>query len=446
MSGQNSHRPVGTGTLVLTEPQTGGLITRRWRIDVVSGPDQGTSIVRQSGTIVVGASSNADFVLTDPSVSGYHAELRLLSEGVLAVDLNSRNGTRIGSTKIDRILMAPDSEIRVGRSRLRVSCVDERMGFEPQDGPRRFGDFVTCSDQMRALLAQLEVVATTDATVMLEGETGTGKELLARAIKQHSARAEGPFVVVDCGSVSSTLLESQLFGHAKGAFTGAVEDRKGAFEAANGGTLFLDELGELELALQPKLLRALEARTICRLGEVKERPVDVRFIAATHRDLRAMVKSGDFREDIYYRLAVVQCQIPPLRSRPEDIEYLALELVSTLSQGKSRLHPKALEALKRYRWNGNGRELRNVIQRGVLLSNGGEIGPRELLADESFSASETHPFHEAKDRLVSEFEKQYAKDLYARHQGNMSAAARDAGLSRNALYALFKRSGISPGT
>ena len=268
---------------------------------------------------------------------------------------------------------------------------------------------------------------------MLEGETGTGKEVLARAIHASSPRRDKPFVVVDCGAVQESLLESQLFGHKKGAFTGALADHKGAFEEANGGTVFLDELGELSLSLQPKLLRALEARTIIRVGEAKERPIDVRFVAATHRDLKRMSKEGRFRSDLYYRVAVVHFVVPPLRDRPEDVQLLA-ERFAGVPMGEA-----ALRALDGYDWPGNVRELRNVVDRAMALCDGELLRPEDFIPEQSPAQT----FLEAKEALILEFEERYIRTLLTRHKGNVSKAAREAGLSRNALYGIMKRVGIS---
>ena len=428
----------GDSTLVLTDSVSGDLVARKWRLVIVDGPDQGLALERRGGTVLVGSHPDADLRLNDPSVSRYHAELRLLAEGVFVVDLGSRNGTRVAGSKIDRVLVPPGGSLRVGKSEIALRPEDDRVKVGGED---RFGAFVTKTHAVRKVLAQMRLVAPTDATVLIEGETGTGKELLARALHEHSARAGGPFVVVDCGAVKDTLLESQLFGHLKGAFTGASEPRAGAFEAANGGTVFLDELGELPLELQPKLLRVLEARTVRRLGDVEDRPVDVRFVAATNRDLEAMARASTFREDLFYRVAVVRARILPLRERPDDIPLLASATAERISDGRASLTRESLAALAQYDWPGNARELRNVIERAVALSKSGTITPEVLFGDHD--EEDRLSFKQAKDRIITEFETRYVKNLLDRHGGNVSAAAREAGMSRNALYALMKRVGIT---
>ncbi|MCB9652195.1 MAG: sigma-54-dependent Fis family transcriptional regulator, partial [Deltaproteobacteria bacterium] len=312
----------------------------------------------------------------------------------------------------------------------------------PVDEPLAFGDFVTTDPAMKKVLGQLLRVAASDATVLIEGDTGTGKELLARALHAASPRAGRPMGVVDCGAVSATLLEGQLFGHLKGAFTGAAEARAGVFEAADGGTVFLDELGELPLELQPKLLRVLEARTVRRLGDVKDVPVDVRFVAATNRDLSDMVRQGTFRQDVFFRVAVVRVRVPPLAERPGDVPLLARRYLAQLRGPDARLTEAAEGALMGYDWPGNARELRNVMERAAALAPGPEVGPEDLFGEAA--PARATAFREAKDEVVAEFERRYVQALMLRHGGNVSSAARESGLSRNALYALMKRVGVDP--
>ncbi len=439
-------------TLVLTTSEGDGLVSRRWTIEVVEGPDRGKSITRDSGIIVVGTHPDADLVLTDGSVSRYHAELQLVPEGVIVVDLKSTNGTRIGRVPIERGLVPPGETVRVGHTRLHVRPEDEAID-DDAIGPSQFGAFITASAPLRKTLGQLLRVAKTDSTVLFEAETGTGKELLARAIHACSPRHGAPFITVDCAAMPETLLESELFGSLKGSFTGADADRIGAFEAASGGTVFLDELGEFPLSLQPKLLRVLEARTVRPLGEVNERPIDVRFVAATNRNLGEMARAGQFRPDLYYRVAVVRAKVSPLRDRPEDIALLAGHFAAQISRGQVAVSAEANEVLKRYDWPGNARELRNLIERAIALRPGPVIQPSDLLpssfdegeaeAEPSKDAPRDAGFQRAKNRVITEFERRYVRDLLARHQGNVSAAAREAGLSRPSLYALMKRVGVA---
>jgi transcriptional regulator with PAS, ATPase and Fis domain len=429
---KNDDEPGSTASFPLSSAETPE--ASAWRIEVVEGPDAGTSLVRDLGTLSVGNRTDADLALTDESVSRRHAELHLLFNGVMVVDLGSRNGTRIGSNRIQSGVLRSGETVRFGKTHVTVTA--ERAGLQAE--LQSFGEFVTRSRELARMLAQLGRAARTSATILIEGETGTGKELLARAIHEASARASGPFVVIDCSTVVEGLLESQLFGHHAGAFTGAIGDQLGAFEAARGGTVFLDELGELPAQLQPKLLRVLESRSVKALGGVEERAIDVRIVAATNRDLETLAREGKFRSDLYYRVAVVRMRIPPLRERGEDIALLAKHLLERLSGGEAKLTAEAIDALVAHDWPGNARELRNVLESALATGESSTLGPADLFgarAQESAAAS----FHDAKERVVTDFERRYVTTLLERHGGNITRAAKEAGMSRNALQALLKR-------
>jgi DNA-binding NtrC family response regulator len=296
----------------------------------------------------------------------------------------------------------------------------------------------------------LERASATEASILFIGESGTGKELAARAVHEHSARKHGPFVVFDCGATSETLIESDLFGHRKGAFTGASSDRIGAFAQAHGGTLFLDEIGDLPLALQPKLLRLLEAGEVTPLGGSKTERFDVRVVAATHHDLWSEVATGSFRGDLYYRLAVVEVHLPPLRQRSGELPELVRRLLAGLRAAETGIAGANLDRLAGYHWPGNVRELRNVIARAVALSPPGTtfdrmpilLRPGATANEPARSAAADRPFHEAKDELVGRFEREYLEDLLRRASGNMTEAAKRAGLERKYLYRLLERVGI----
>ena len=304
---------------------------------------------------------------------------------------------------------------------------------------------------MFSLLAK---AAPTEATILLQGETGTGKEAIAEAVHRNSRRSKGPFVVVDCGSIPHELIASELFGHAKGSFTGAGADKQGLIEAANHGTLFLDEIGELALDLQPQLLRVLDRRQVRRVGETQSVDVDIRVIAATHRDLRAMVKSGQFREDLYYRLAVVATFLPPLRERKADIPALATWFAEKMGRGSFAQSPALLEQLQRHDWPGNVRELRNVVERALSLGDaaladlGDGAAPRPAGPSSEEAQRRSNPdvlempFKEAKAQLVEAFERDYLSALLARHHGNISRAAAEAGIDRNYIHRLVKKYGL----
>ena len=305
-----------------------------------------------------------------------------------------------------------------------------------------FGALVGASPAMRALFATLQRVAPTDSTVLLEGESGTGKELCARAVHESSPRVKGPFVVLDCAALPPTLAEAELFGHAKGAFTDASGERTGAFERASGGTLFLDELGELPLSLQPKLLRAIQQREVQRIGDAEPRPVDVRIVCATNRDLYAEVKAGRFREDLYYRIAVVCVRLPPLRDRRQDVPVLAAAFAKELG---GALPSGALSAYEGYAWPGNVRELRNAVERIVAIGAEAELPPslpRAAPAAGTPGAFRELPYKEAREKAIDAFERDYVAALLARHDGNVRRAAEAAGIDRVYLHKLVRRHGL----
>ncbi|MFO0601019.1 MAG: sigma-54-dependent Fis family transcriptional regulator [Myxococcaceae bacterium] len=286
--------------------RTGEVRSREYRLLVREGPDAGQARTIE-GPLVVGTGPDAQFQLSDPAISSAHLELTPRAGGIQLKDLGSTNGTFIGNARITEAFLEKVTTLRIGETTLELDVVERMVGLG--EGPSRFGDAWGESHQMRALFSVLARLAPSDSPVILLGETGVGKEVLARAIHDHSQRRTGPFVIFDCGSVAASLIESELFGHVRGAFTGASSDRQGAFSQADHGTLFLDELGELPLELQSRLLRALEAGTIRRLGEDHYRQVDVRVIAATHRHLEEQVKAGRFRQDLYFRLAVATVRV-----------------------------------------------------------------------------------------------------------------------------------------
>lgn len=413
--------------------------------------------------ITVGATDSCDVLLDDETVSRRHC--RIIQDGpdTLVVDLNSTNGTWVEGVRVGQAYLEPDVLLGVGNCIIRFNPVDEQLPITPTDS-ERLGDIVGKSVKMREIFSILEKIAPTGATVIIEGETGTGKEVVARTIHKLSTRADAPFVVLDCGAVPENLIESELFGHEKGSFTGAVMSRKGLFEMAEGGTIFLDELGELALDLQPKLLRVLEQREVRRVGSNTPIPVNVRVVAATNRALADEVEAGRFREDLFYRLSVVRLNLPPLRERVEDIELLIRHFFHKLAfnrdaQGQLKLTdiaPDALAALCAYSWPGNVRELVNTIERAcsfaashtiTLADLPGYISGTDTSYDQKMPASKAHtlgqfddvprpadlnemPFKAAKEEWISSFEKDYISTLLARHSGNISSASREADIDR----------------
>jgi DNA-binding NtrC family response regulator len=402
--------------------------------------------------IVVGADPSADVPLTDPAVSRRHCTIVPTDAGFEVADLGSKNGTFLDGVRLTSATVPVGAVLRVGTSLLQLMPDEVALDIPPSSSAS-FGELYGDSPAMRQVFAILERASASNASILFIGESGTGKELAARAVHEHSARRTAPFVVFDCGASTETLIESDLFGHRKGAFTGAVADRAGAFAQAHGGTLFLDEIGDLPLALQPKLLRMLEAGEVTPLGAPKSERFDVRVVAATHRILWDEVGRGAFRGDLYYRLAVVEVHLPPLRQRPGDIpelvrRFLAAHGSSTDAVGSSG----NLDRLAAYHWPGNVRELRNVIARAVALSAPGtpfEKMPVMLRSSPGAAAAgeprvqADRPFHEAKDELVGRFEREYLEDLLKKSGGQMAEAARRAGLERKYLYRLLERVGVA---
>ncbi len=426
-------------------------------VAVLSGTAKGTTVRipgEAGGLVKIGKAPDNDLVLPDDTVSRYHLTISRVPDGLLVKDLGSTNGVRIGGAKIKEAIVDPGAVIRAGEVELAVRL--ELQGAEvPPSNADRFGLALGQSVAMRRIFGLLERIAPTMATVLLTGETGTGKDVLARSIHAASPRANEAFEVVDCGAVTHTLIESELFGHERGAFTGAVAARAGAFERAQGGTIFLDEVGELPLELQPKLLRVLEAKEFRRVGGNKTLTADVRVVAATTRDLPREVERGKFREDLYFRLAVVPIPVPPLRSRPEDIPVLAKKILDlSTGDGVLRIPDETLIALRAHDWPGNVREMRNVLERAAYLAraNGEEelrlVGlpaPRRSQAPgaDPFQFDAQSSYRDTRAKFDTLFEKKYVTWLLQRHSGNVSAAAREAQMDRKHLSDLAKKHGIA---
>ena len=341
-------------------------------VELLEGEDEGRRVEAESEVFTIGKAKDNDLVLSDKAVSRYHLELKVTDRGVEVTDLGSTNGTFLGSARIERAVVPLDSVLRVGRTTLKL-CDGEGTTVPLSVGAA--ADLVIGSTPaMQRLMAQIEKIADSEVPCLLMGESGTGKEVMARAVQSLSKRSKGPFVTVDCGAFAPNLVASELFGHEKGAFTGADRKHVGAFERAHGGVLFLDEIGELPLDLQPQLLGALERRRFRRLGGQEEVDVDVQLVSATNRDLRVEVNEGTFRLDLYYRLAVVVLRLPPLRERRDDIPFLIeCFLAAHADENKTtkpRLSADAMKTLTTYRWPGNVRELQNEIRRACILADG----------------------------------------------------------------------------
>ncbi len=408
-------------------------------------PD-GTEIAVDVDPLVVGRDEGAQIRLTDPEVSAIHCELRAVNEGVLVKDLGSTNGTLVGTMRVNEAVVTAKTEILVGQTRITIEpSTKQRVDVGYAD---RFGELVGSSPKMRRVFSVLEKVGKTPLSLLILGETGTGKEVVARSVHEASERKGGPFVVVDCGSIPSSLAESLLFGHEKGSFTGATERKKGALAEANGGTLFLDELGELPIEIQPKLLRALAERQVKRVGASNFEPIDVRVLAATRRDLAAEMNAGRFRSDLYFRIAQVKVELPALRERLDDLGMLVEEVCKRAGHGDAT--DVVLDWIERrlgsYDWPGNVRELVNVAQVAATLAATPEaIDDVLTLARDSVSDAPQRPqtaFAEAKRGAISGFEKDYFTQLSRAAKGNVSEMARQSGMERHHVRAYLRKYGI----
>jgi DNA-binding NtrC family response regulator len=447
-----SKRPGIAVTEVQSRETTSGIIVSR--IVVVDGPSRGSAMALVRTQATVGRHPTNDLVLADPLVSSVHLELTRRAGGrVLVRDAGSTNGSWLGDHRLVEAELGPGATLRVGETLLAIEA-DDRVAPSEMPSVTQFAGLIGSTPAMRELFAVLARIASKPLSVLIQGETGTGKEEAARAIHAHGARKDSSFTVLDATTIPATLAESVLFGHERGAFTGADARYQGAFERANGGTLFIDEVGELPLSLQPKLLRVLERRELTRVGGKELVNVDVRVVAATHRDLRLEIEANRFREDLYFRLAQVRVVLPPLRDRPEDIPALARHFLTQAAlpgEAPASVEDDALSELARRPLPGNVRELRNILVRAAALSEDNVIRVRDI-AGEGYgfrgSEAERNPldlggtFSEAKQRAVERFERAYLETLVRRCGGNLSRAAREADLARHHLRDLLKKRGL----
>jgi DNA-binding NtrC family response regulator len=438
-------------------PGEGGptLSVPRYRLVVVSGPDTGEGAISDDGRMTIGSAEGVTLRLTDPTVSRFHAELEATPQGIAIRDLGSTNGTHLGPAAVREVVVRSAVEIDVGRTRVRLFLGSERTKL-PTAAGSSLGGLLGGSAAMREVYNALARAAPTTAPVLITGESGTGKELAARAVHAESQRAGKPFEVVDCGGLPPTLIESELFGHERGAFTGAMSEREGAFERADGGTIFLDELGELPLELQPKLLRALGEQEIRRVGAKRTRKIDVRIVAATNRDLRRQVNTGHFRADLFYRLAVIQVRMPSLRDRLDDLPLLVRGLLEAIARERgldAHIEPDAelIGSLARHTWPGNVRELRNYLEQLLILEVPppfmGEVAAMPSAAGAGpgappFEGLIELPLRSAKSELLERFERHYVARLLEQTGGNVAEAARRAGVDRVTLFRTIRRYGL----
>ncbi|HEX3759832.1 MAG TPA: sigma 54-interacting transcriptional regulator [Kofleriaceae bacterium] len=460
------------------------LHVRRCMLQSVDHPGQEWTFDREE--IRIGSMEDNDVVLGDDTVSRYHCRITQEDNGYVLIDQRSTNGTFINKVRIREAFLKPGSIVSVGQSQLRFTAREEEVEIVPSPSDRCAG-LIGGNPRMREIYSIIEKIAPTATTVVIDGETGTGKEVVAQAIHSLSPRSRNDLVVFDCGAVPPNLIESELFGHEKGSFTGAVMTRQGLFEQADGGTLFLDELGELPLDLQPKLLRALEQREVRRVGSAKAAKVDVRIIAATNRNLEDEVRAGRFRQDLFYRLSVVRLHLPALHDRMDDIPLLVQHFLEIGAFNRKPNAPavrgvsrEALLALQAYPWPGNVRELVNVVERAVSFCDNDLIQlsdlpdyirsakpppPREIVPRRAATSpmsrdsaplvsmnpnapapappeellAEGVTFKDAKERWVASFERDYILQLLRRNNGNISHAARAADIDRKYFRKLMKK-------
>ncbi|QBQ53091.1 sigma 54-interacting transcriptional regulator [Nitrosococcus wardiae] len=433
-----------TTTIAVPRPSRGRRLKfKALALKVLSGPDAGLELTLSLPIIRIGTALDNDLILHDRSVSRHHAEIRSTPEGYLFRDLGSTNGSFIESLRVTEAILGMEVTGMLGRTQILLRQLTEEHEIAVAQ-ENQLGPLVGGSQPMRELYGFLRAVAPTLTTLLIQGESGSGKELVARTL-HHLSRRNGPFVVFDASVTDRELIRSDLFGHTKGAFTGAAGSREGAFRKANQGTLFIDEIGELPLELQPRLLRALENREVTPLGSDQPVRVDVRVIAATHRNLAAMVQAGTFRADLFYRLSVIIIDVPPLRDIPEDIPLLVQHFLKQRGLD-CHLTPAALKALQTYSWPGNIRELRNVLERAAALTKGNPIHPQDLhflpLATAERSSSKPPPSQPPAGSQLKTLERQMIQEALARNRYNKAATARELGISLSTLKRRLKEYAI----
>jgi transcriptional regulator with PAS, ATPase and Fis domain len=444
-----------TGTEPIPDNATQALVTesapvriRKMTLVVTKGADAGKRVALTKKRFVIGKGASCDLRFLDATVSRQHLEIEASEEACFVRDLGSTNGTQINGTRIMEAFLAPGDRVQAGNIELMLQPVYETPEERSLGALEQFGTLIAASPSMKSILGMLRKAAQSGTTVLLRGETGVGKSALAKALHTEGPRREGPFVVFDCASVAPTLVESELFGVKKGAFTGAYESRAGACELAGGGTLFVDEICDLPIELQAKLLRVLEDKEVQRLGDTKPRKLDIHVIAATRINLEEAVREGRFRRDLYYRIAVLEVMVPPLRNRKEDLPLLCNHFLKETrgDNAWSRFTPALRDELLAYSWPGNIRELRNVLERLECIGPDGVLTPqmREERPDEglAFSFEMDRPFKEAKEELIDAFEREYLAKLLERSKGRIAPAAREAGLNRKYFYDLLRKHGL----
>ncbi len=421
---------------------------RKFKLVIEQGPDIGREFIIDRERTRVGSAPDNDLIIEHETISRYHLEIIATEAGHRIRDLDSTNGVQLDGTWIMDALLHPRARMRLGDVVLVYQPLKEKVEV-PLSSNTSFGAMLGHSVRMRALFRLVERVVSNDSTLLITGETGVGKGLLAEQIHRFSHRSKKPFQVVDCSTIPPNLMESELFGHVKGAFTGALSTQPGAFQQANGGTVFLDEIGELMPPMQTKLLRVIESKQVRPVGSPDDVKVDVRIIAATNRKLKAEVAAKHFREDLYFRLNVIELNIPPLRERKDDIPHLARTFLDELCGDERHLDEGAMRLLLNHTWPGNVRELRNVIERVARLADDKIIQRASLLATAAIQINNVPkstqacldgdiPISAAKEL----FEKQYLVELLKRHDSNVTEAAQAAGIHRQSLHRLLRKHGL----
>jgi DNA-binding NtrC family response regulator len=444
MAGDDKRTSMATATM--GAPAGAGLSLQRCSLVEVEGPSPGNVIELGSGRTVIGKSPDCDVPIADVTVSRQHFAIQNDGQRYLIKDLGSTNGTLLDGAEVKEAYLKPGATIKAGEVVFRFQTEYDPVQIKPSDRDS-FGGLLGRSLRMREIFALLEKVAPTDATLLLTGPTGTGKGEAVKALHDNSKRHKGPLVVVDCGAVARNLIESELFGHVKGAYTGATGLRKGALEISKGGTLFIDELDDLPLDLQPKLLRALEERVFVRLGSNQPIKFDARVVAASKKDLWKEAAEGLFREDLYFRLSVVAMHLPALRERSEDIPLLFDRFASGTGMKFADLPANAQDRWMHHTWPGNVRELRNAVERSLALDGDGLAapgGPQDDQANRVAGLVPDYalPFKQAKEKLTDAFEREYIRRLMASATGGVAGAARQAGIDRKHLYKLMEKHGL----
>lgn len=415
-------------TKILGIPNNNDPIRPEESLEMIIKQQNGTTVKKQlhKKNLTIGSASSNDIVLGDDYVSKKHAKISFENDDFFITDLGSTNGIYYEGERFRKLLLPSSASLMIGKTEVRIRRISEEV--TERRAPRLSGIYGV-SKPIKEIVNLVKKVARTDATVLISGESGTGKELIARAIHDEGARCKGPFLAINCGAIPQNIIESELFGHEKGAFTGAAQIHNGVFEQANGGTLFLDEIGEMPIDMQTRLLRVLECGTIRRIGGLRDISVNVRIIAATNQDLKKAIRFGKFREDLFFRLYIVPIHLPPLRDRKNDIAVLAEHFVSmfAVSDDGIEISPSAMEILTNHSWSGNVRELKNTIQRAVILNRTGTISAADI------SLTEFENERNVRELPLTGQEKEAIEDALRRYRGNQSKAANLLGIARGTL-------------